>query len=224
MLAMWWVMTIAMRLPSAAPTILPVDPVNRRARADLPPFGRAGSLRRATCWPVCAIAVPWPTFDPVSRSGKQRRIACRAGAWRLLSRGPLGPDGVAFRGGGSSAFSAAIGLKNDRPVIALLDQLLSAAATAGGLNRRAGHGSVGAIDAAIFRKRFQGFVARCAFVEPMAGVGRYGFGRSVSAGRAGDHAGKGRCLIGQGASIGDIRGCLITDWCKTPDQAMLRIE
>ena len=42
MLAMWWFMMVAMMLPSAAPAILLAAALNRRSRADRPPYGATG--------------------------------------------------------------------------------------------------------------------------------------------------------------------------------------
>jgi predicted metal-binding membrane protein len=44
LLAMWWIMMIAMMLPSAAPTILLAAAINRRSRAERPPFGTTASF------------------------------------------------------------------------------------------------------------------------------------------------------------------------------------
>lgn len=41
LLTMWWVMMIAMILPSAAPTILLTAALNRRSTSDRPPYGAA---------------------------------------------------------------------------------------------------------------------------------------------------------------------------------------
>ena len=41
LLAMWWVMMVAMMLPSAAPTILLTAALNRRSTSDYPPYGTA---------------------------------------------------------------------------------------------------------------------------------------------------------------------------------------
>lgn len=42
MLAMWWLMMIAMMLPSAAPTILLTAALNRRSKAEKSPYGKTG--------------------------------------------------------------------------------------------------------------------------------------------------------------------------------------
>lgn len=44
MLAMWWIMMVAMMLPSAAPAILLAAELNRRSRAERPPFGATGAF------------------------------------------------------------------------------------------------------------------------------------------------------------------------------------
>jgi hypothetical protein len=54
------------------------------------------------------------------------------------------------------------------------------------LDRRAGYRAVGAIHAAIAGLGFQYGVAVRTFVEPLAGVGRHGFGLGETAYRAGD--------------------------------------
>lgn len=64
MLAMWWVMMIAMMLPSAAPTILLAAALNSRSRANQPPYGGAGffTLGYLLAWlffSAVAVAVQW---------------------------------------------------------------------------------------------------------------------------------------------------------------------
>jgi len=44
MLAMWWIMMVAMMLPSAAPIILLAAELNRRSRAERAPFGATGAF------------------------------------------------------------------------------------------------------------------------------------------------------------------------------------
>ncbi len=57
-LAMWWVMMIAMMVPSAAPTILLSAALNRRSNAARPPFGSAGAFAAGylTVWLLFSIA------------------------------------------------------------------------------------------------------------------------------------------------------------------------
>jgi predicted metal-binding membrane protein len=64
MFVMWWVMMLAMMLPSAAPTILLASALNRKARADRPPFGGAGFFAAGYLfgWGVfslTAVVVQW---------------------------------------------------------------------------------------------------------------------------------------------------------------------
>jgi predicted metal-binding membrane protein len=64
MLAMWWVMMVAMMLPSAAPTILLAAAINRRSRAERPPFGAtgafaAGYLLAWLLFSALAVAAQW---------------------------------------------------------------------------------------------------------------------------------------------------------------------
>jgi predicted metal-binding membrane protein len=64
MLAMWWVMMVAMMLPSAAPTILLATAINRRSNTDRPPYGPAGFfvvgyLLAWLCFSAVAVASQW---------------------------------------------------------------------------------------------------------------------------------------------------------------------
>jgi len=51
---------------------------------------------------------------------------------------------------------------------------------------RAGHRSVGTVDAAIASQRFEKRAAASAFVKPLAGVSRHGFGFGMLAFRTSD--------------------------------------
>ena len=64
MLTLWWVMMVAMMLPSAAPTILLAAAINRRANTDGPPYGPAGFFTAGylLAWlgfSVVAVAAQW---------------------------------------------------------------------------------------------------------------------------------------------------------------------
>jgi predicted metal-binding membrane protein len=64
MFFMWWVMMIAMMLPSAAPTILLATALNRRSQADVPPFGSAaaftfGYLLAWALFSLVAVILQW---------------------------------------------------------------------------------------------------------------------------------------------------------------------
>jgi hypothetical protein len=85
----------------------------------------------------------------------------------------------------------------------LWESALSAAATASHsalalrLDRRARHGAIGAIDAAVTRLGLEHSVALLALVEPLAGVGGHGLGLGVAALRTGQgrvqrHGGRSR--------------------------------
>lgn len=98
MLAMWWVMMIAMMLPSAAPTILLAAAINRRSRADLPPFGRAGAfaagyllawlgfsgLAVAAQWGLCRYGTLSSMMASAS-DGLTAGLLIAAGLWQLTS-------------------------------------------------------------------------------------------------------------------------------------------
>ncbi|MGH9464560.1 MAG: DUF2182 domain-containing protein, partial [Thermoanaerobaculia bacterium] len=53
---MWWIMMAAMMLPSAAPTILLAAALNRKARPERSPYGRAGSF-------VAGYLLAWAAFS-----------------------------------------------------------------------------------------------------------------------------------------------------------------
>ena len=60
MFTMWWVMMIAMMLPSAAPVVLLSAALNRRSRSDTPPYGSAaaftlGYLLAWACFSLVAV-------------------------------------------------------------------------------------------------------------------------------------------------------------------------
>ena len=64
MFLMWWVMMIAMMLPSAAPTILLSAALNRRSRAEVPPYGSAavftaGYLLAWAAFSLVAVGLQW---------------------------------------------------------------------------------------------------------------------------------------------------------------------
>ncbi len=64
MLAMWWVMMIAMMLPGAAPVILLATALNRRSGLSVPPFGStasftAGYLLGWLVFSVTAVITQW---------------------------------------------------------------------------------------------------------------------------------------------------------------------
>lgn len=63
MLAMWWLMMVAMMLPSAAPTILLATALNRRARPDRTPYGPAGSF-------TAGYLLAWLLFSVVAVGGQ----------------------------------------------------------------------------------------------------------------------------------------------------------
>ncbi|MGI9302924.1 MAG: DUF2182 domain-containing protein [Gammaproteobacteria bacterium] len=72
MLVMWWLMMVAMMLPSATPTILLAAALNRRSRANRPPYG-------ATSVFVSGYLLAWLFFS----------IAAVAAQWSLESAGVL---------------------------------------------------------------------------------------------------------------------------------------
>ena len=74
MLAMWWVMMIAMMVPSAAPTILLAAELNRRSSSARLPFGSAGAF-------AAGYLFVWLVFS----------IAATAAQWLLLRTGMLTP-------------------------------------------------------------------------------------------------------------------------------------
>jgi predicted metal-binding membrane protein len=62
--AMWWIMMIAMMLPSAAQVVLLAAAINRKAQVDRPPFGPTGmfALGYVLMWglfSVLAVAAQW---------------------------------------------------------------------------------------------------------------------------------------------------------------------
>jgi len=64
MFAMWWIMMIAMMLPSAAPTILLAAAINRRTQPDRAPYGTSASfaLGYLAAWAAfsfLAVAAQW---------------------------------------------------------------------------------------------------------------------------------------------------------------------
>ncbi len=64
MFVMWWVMMIAMMLPSAAPVILLSAALNRRSRAEVQPYGSAlvftlGYLLAWAVFSVAAVCMQW---------------------------------------------------------------------------------------------------------------------------------------------------------------------
>jgi predicted metal-binding membrane protein len=64
MFVMWWVMMIAMMLPSAAPTILLSAALNRRSQAEVPPYGSAsiftlGYLLAWALFSLVAVMLQW---------------------------------------------------------------------------------------------------------------------------------------------------------------------
>jgi len=64
MFFMWWIMMIAMMLPSASPVILLASALNRRSRADRPPFGPVGLFTAAylfawAAFSVIAVTAQW---------------------------------------------------------------------------------------------------------------------------------------------------------------------
>lgn len=64
MFLMWWVMMIAMMLPSATPTVLLAAALNRRSRSDTPPYGNTGlfCLGYLLAWAafsVVAVLLQW---------------------------------------------------------------------------------------------------------------------------------------------------------------------
>jgi len=64
MFLMWWVMMIAMMLPSAAPTILLSATINRRSRFRVPPYGSTaaftlGYLLAWALFSLAAVALQW---------------------------------------------------------------------------------------------------------------------------------------------------------------------
>lgn len=96
MLAMWWIMMMAMMLPSAAPTILLAAELNRRSGAERPPFGAtgaftAGYLLAWLCFSSAAVAVQWslqaagllsPTMQ-VASNHLAGGVLVAAGLWQL---------------------------------------------------------------------------------------------------------------------------------------------
>lgn len=96
MLAMWWIMMMAMMLPSAAPTILLAAELNRRSGAERPPFGAtgaftAGYLLAWLCFSTAAVALQWSfqaggLLSPmmqVSSSHLAGGVLVAAGLWQL---------------------------------------------------------------------------------------------------------------------------------------------
>jgi predicted metal-binding membrane protein len=59
MFVMWWVMMIAMMLPSAAPIILLSAALNRRSRAEIAPYGRVAAF-------VLGYLLAWAVFSLVA--------------------------------------------------------------------------------------------------------------------------------------------------------------
>lgn len=64
MFLMWWVMMIAMMLPSAVPTILLATALNRRSQAEVPPYGStaaftSGYLLAWGAFSLAAVALQW---------------------------------------------------------------------------------------------------------------------------------------------------------------------
>lgn len=58
MFCMWWVMMVAMMLPSAAPVILLSTALNRRSQAERPPYGGAAAFTMGylSAWAVFSLA------------------------------------------------------------------------------------------------------------------------------------------------------------------------
>ena len=96
MFLMWWVMMIAMMLPSAAPTILLSAALNRRTQSEVPPYGSAavftlGYLLAWAVFSVVAVLVQWwlERFELLSMhmeivdSRWMGVLLVVAGAWQL---------------------------------------------------------------------------------------------------------------------------------------------
>lgn len=96
MFLMWWVMMIAMMLPSAAPTILLSAALNRRSQAEVPPYGSAtvftlGYLLAWAGFSLVAVVLQWwlehagmlsmhmESVNPTLTAG----LLLAAGAWQL---------------------------------------------------------------------------------------------------------------------------------------------
>lgn len=96
MFLMWWVMMIAMMLPSAAPTILLAAGLNRRSNSTSPPYGSTalfclGYLLAWALFSALAVAAQWwlersgllsmhlETLPPALTGG----LLLLAGAWQL---------------------------------------------------------------------------------------------------------------------------------------------
>lgn len=96
MLTMWWVMMIAMMLPSAAPTILLASAINRRTAGDRTPYGTAGFFTAGylIAWllfSMFAVAIQWTMVESNLLSGMLRSstsiltvgLLVAAGVWQL---------------------------------------------------------------------------------------------------------------------------------------------
>lgn len=96
MLAMWWVMMVAMMVPSAAPTILLAAELNRRSSAARLPFGSAGAFAAGylfvwLLFSIAAVAAQWllqgaglltPTMQ-VAGNPLAGGLLLAAGLWQL---------------------------------------------------------------------------------------------------------------------------------------------
>jgi len=95
-LAMWWVMMVAMMVPSAAPTILLAAELNRRSSAARLPFGSAGAFAAGylfvwLLFSIAAVAAQWllqgaglltPTMQ-VAGNPLAGALLVAAGLWQL---------------------------------------------------------------------------------------------------------------------------------------------
>lgn len=86
MFSMWWIMMVAMMLPSAVPVILLAAAINRKARPNQPPYGNSAGF-------TLGYILGWGLFSLVAVAA-QWRLA----EWDLLS-GALVVKGKLFSGG-----------------------------------------------------------------------------------------------------------------------------
>lgn len=95
-LAMWWIMMIAMMLPSAAPTILLASALNRRSNTLEPPFGTAGYFTAGylLAWlffSALAVGLQWAlaeanlvsTLLQINSHALAGVLLCAAGLWQF---------------------------------------------------------------------------------------------------------------------------------------------
>ena len=92
MIFMWWIMMIAMMLPSATPMILLAAALNRKSKSTHSPFGTTGAftLGYLLAWAgfsAIAVAAQWALQESALISGMLRSTNAQLSAFLLLAAG-----------------------------------------------------------------------------------------------------------------------------------------